>query len=186
MTEKKEKKKKWTVAELLDRVKELEEANGKTTQQLMELFFEAEVTGVFLRNDPFIPEDLGFEEKEVRDDDDILVCRVYHKDGFSLSRYIDTSRPEWIILKPTSDKPVEILISSMEMGIKILQACGMDTSIAKYLNIKVMKLQDENGIEHVVKTFFHPEGIETETPDSSEPGVSDEPNMLHEKTDDQI
>jgi len=172
MTQKKEKKR-YTVVELLARVQELEEANGKVTKQLMDLFFEAEVCGIFLRNDPFIPEDLGFEQNEVRDADDVLLCRVYSKDGFNLSRYIDTSKPEWIIVKPGSDKELEIRIDSMEMGIKILQACGMDTSIAKYLNIKVGQLAEENGIE-------------TEAPDSEEPGANAEPNKSHEKTDELI
>lgn len=158
----KEKKRKYTVVELLARVKELEEANGKITNQLMELFFEAEVTGIFLRNDPFIPEDLGFKEQEVRDHDDVLLCRAYHKDGFSLSRYIDTNRPEWIIMKPGSDKEIEIKISSMEMGIKILQALDMDISIAKYLNIKIERLKEENGLPLIdIEETKTPESIET-------------------------
>lgn len=171
MTEKKEKKKKYTVAELLKKVEELEAINGESTIKFMDLFFEAEVCGVFLRNDPFIPEELSFETNEVRDADDVLLCRVYHKDGFSLSRYVDTSKPEWIIIKPGSEKEIELKIDSMEMGIKILQACGMDVSIAKYLNIKIEKLGQEN------------EARKSKTPGSEEPGVDVEPNKSHEKTE---
>jgi chloramphenicol 3-O-phosphotransferase len=112
--------------ELIEQIENLQAENHH-------LYEKAMFSGAFLSDEPFIPEYIGFAMQEIRDKDDILVCRVYTKDGFSISRYIDTDKKEWIIVKPGGRQPIEIMINSMEMGIKILQACGMDISVETYL-----------------------------------------------------
>jgi hypothetical protein len=114
-------------------ISDLKEQIEGLSKDYAHIYEKAMFNGAFLADEPFIPEYLGFEVSEVRDRDDVLMCRVYTKDGFSISRYIDVEKKEWIIVKPGNPKPLEIVISSMEMGIKILQACGMDVSVYQYL-----------------------------------------------------
>lgn len=116
-----------------NQIKELKEQVESLSKEYGHMYEKALFNGAFLADEPFIPEYLGFEVSEIRDRDDVLICRVYTKEGFSISRYIDVEKKDWIIVKPGNPKPTEIVISSMEMGVKILQACGMDVSVYQYL-----------------------------------------------------
>ena len=121
-----------------EQIKALKEQIDELSSNYAHAYEKSLFNGAFLSDEPFIPEYLDFDSQEIRDRDDILVCRVYSKDGFSISRYIDIDKKDWIIVKPNG-KTVEIEITSMEMGIKILQACGMDISVYQYLTQSKME-----------------------------------------------
>lgn len=89
------------------------------------------LNGIPLMDNPFIPEYLGFEETSINTNDDLLVARIYSKDGYNISRFVDLDKPRWVVMEPDGRKN-EVLIKNMLHGIHVLQACGMNVSLSDY------------------------------------------------------
>jgi Trm5-related predicted tRNA methylase len=88
--------------------------------------------GLHLTEQPFIPEYLGFVHTKIVDANDIVRANVYTKNGYNITRYIDTDKPQWIVLTP-DEKQVEILLNSMYDAFIILNALGLVLPIKKYV-----------------------------------------------------
>lgn len=95
-------------------------------------------SGIRLKQDPFIPEYLGFTETIHRDKEDLLEARIYTKDGFNIAKHVDTDLKTWVIMSPKGEKN-SLLIDNMYDGIAILHSCGMNVSLEDYFNQNIIE-----------------------------------------------
>lgn len=87
--------------------------------------------GEHTKKGPFIPEYLGFEETVLKGVLNTTSARIYSKDGYNISKRVDTTRNEWIILDPNGTSN-SLLIENMYNGVILLRACGMQISMYDY------------------------------------------------------
>lgn len=123
--------------------KELEAENKELKEALGRISAEAIVNGEHLKEQPFIPEYVGFEETVSRGEFDTVAARIYTKDGFNVARPLDTNNKNWIILPPNG-QPVELLITNMYNAIVILFACGMEITIKDYFEHNNQMAEEED------------------------------------------
>lgn len=97
---------------------------------LLELRNHHYLQGYHLVDQPFIPQYLGFDEEELRDNEDILIARIYSKDGFNIAKNLKT--PQWAIRNDKGEKFM-LIIRNMYEAFVILRACGMDISVEEYV-----------------------------------------------------
>jgi len=117
----------------------------KKMDALLEIMAEQEYEGgSYLKKNPFIPEYLGFVET-IHKEKGLTNARIYTKDGYNMSKRVDTTRNEWIILDPNGVTN-SLLIESMYSAIIILRACGMQISMYDYNleNRKMLQKMDED------------------------------------------
>lgn len=101
-------------------------------------------SGEHLKKGPFIPEYLGFVET-VHKTGVTTHARIYTKDGYNMSKAVNTNRNEWIILDPTGMSN-SVLLENMYNAIVVLRACGMQMTVFDYHqeNKKMLKQIDED------------------------------------------
>lgn len=90
--------------------------------------------GLHLAEHTFIPEYLGFVPNIIRDENESVRATIYSKDGFHVSKYVNTDRDEWVVVNE-KDRRVknEVIINSMLDAFTILNACGMTLDIQEYV-----------------------------------------------------
>lgn len=90
--------------------------------------------GLHLSEHTFIPEYLGFVPKKITDANESVRATIYSKDGFHISKYINTDRDEWIVLNDKDkSKRNEVIINSMFDAFVVLNSCGMSLDIKEYV-----------------------------------------------------
>ncbi|MEN9782468.1 MAG: hypothetical protein RL208_618 [Pseudomonadota bacterium] len=107
-------------------------ANEYLRKKISEMSVNIIEDGIYLMEQPFIPEYLGFQET-VLEQDDILLARIYTRNGYNLARPVNGTDRNWFLLYPDG-KRVEVKIDNMYNGIIILDALGLDYQIDKYRN----------------------------------------------------
>lgn len=110
--------------------KRLREQNEGLKNEITLIMTEAVKNGDHLREKPFIPEDLDFQETVDEGKDDDVTTRIYTRDNFNLSRLIDN---QWILLKPNGEKHVFTIDNLLE-AITLLRCSGMPISVYGYMN----------------------------------------------------
>lgn len=94
------------------------------------------VSGMYLQEEPFIPEYIGFEEIVIDNEDGLI--RMYKSNGFVLMRNnfenIEPGKDKWVVTKNTDNENVENLTSvytfkNMLHAVVVLESLGFDTSI---------------------------------------------------------
>lgn len=116
-----------------ERLKVLTEENKKLKQALSEFNLKACQDGLHLSEQPFIPEYLGFIETVVEDPKlDILLARIYTKNGWNIARPVSTNQNEWYILMPKKEK-ISVKLDNMLHSIIILDALGFDCNVKDYM-----------------------------------------------------
>ena len=90
--------------------------------------------GLHLAEHTFIPEYLGFVPNILYDENESVRATIYSKDGFHVSKYVNTDRDEWVVVNE-KDRRVknEVIINSMLDAFTILNACGMTLDIQEYV-----------------------------------------------------
>lgn len=93
-------------------------------------------SGVFLQDEPFIPEYLGFEESIIENEQGMV--RMYQKDDFVLMRnYFETiekGRDKWVVTKNVGNNDVEnasyvFSFKNMLHAVVCLESIGMNVSL---------------------------------------------------------
>jgi hypothetical protein len=107
-------------------------ANEYLRKKISEMSVNIIEDGIYLMEQPFIPEYLGFQET-VLEQDDIILARIYTRNGYNLARPVNGTDRNWFLLYPDG-KRVEVKIDNMYNGIIILDALGLDYQIDKYRN----------------------------------------------------
>jgi hypothetical protein len=131
MYEEKDLKKK-NKASLIETVLILDTEKEDIQKKLDGIVSEAISNGELLKNNPFIPEYLGFTESEIRDTTTgALSARVYSKGGFNISRPIGSENVKWAVMDSFGNMNA-VHIRSMYHAIIVLDACGMSISINDY------------------------------------------------------
>ena len=126
---------------LREKITILETENSDLQNKINEFRAERYREGEHLKEHPFIPEYIGFEETILEDSkDDSVQARIYTKSGFNLSRPVNHQNKEWFILTPEKIT-VRAKLSNMLNAIVVLQSLGMDVSVEAYyeLNKKLEK-----------------------------------------------
>jgi len=116
--------------ELEEKVIILETELSDKKDELNKLVSEAMSNGEHLKSDPFIPEYLGFTES-ILDDKGEVKARIYTKNGYNISRFVNTNDSRWVILGPKGVSNT-LLMENMYNAIIALRASGMNISIEDY------------------------------------------------------
>jgi len=111
--------------ELEARVKQLEETLESVNKSMYE-------NGLHLNEQPFIPEYLGFTHTPVKDANDIIRANIYTKHGYNISKYIDTDKQEWIVMRPDGER-TEVKLDTMYNAFIILNALGCPLPMNMYI-----------------------------------------------------
>ena len=94
------------------------------------------VSGMYLQDEPFIPEYIGFEEVVIDNENGLI--RMYKSNGFVLMRNnfenIEAGKDKWVVTKNTDNENLENLTSvytfkNMLHAVVVLESLGFDTSI---------------------------------------------------------
>lgn len=94
-------------------------------------------SGSHLLIQPFVPDYLGFVFTRLRDaKTDAFVADVYTREGFNISKNIETENPKWVILSPSGGK-TEVKINNMYDAIIIFELLGVNVSIEDYVSEKI-------------------------------------------------
>lgn len=90
-----------------------------------------EIQHLQLKDDPFIPEDLGFKQTVQEENDGTVSARIYSMNGFNIARPVELDSKYWVVMGPdgTTNK---VLLPNMYNAIITLQACGMPISADMY------------------------------------------------------
>jgi hypothetical protein len=113
-----------------------EEGNGKDEraskekeieQAFMELRNDAHMNGLHLKYRPFIPEDCGFVESKITDSNEKVRAVVFSKDGFNITRPINSEIEEWTVLTPDAlgGQKVSGKFNNMHDALVVLSFLGM-------------------------------------------------------------
>ena len=102
---------------------EAEENKNVLIKQIVDLRNAAYEKGTHLLGQPFIPEDLGFDEYIKKDSREITLGRIYHKDGVSITKSADNGK--WYIIIGEQKINTEFIIYDMFQAITIFQALGV-------------------------------------------------------------
>lgn len=128
--------------ELIEKVEILETENHDLRGQLEKMVNEAYKDGEHIKQNPFIPEYLGFTETVITDQSTgAVTARVYTKKGFNISRPVSTEKHSWLIMD-SEGKTNTLLIENMRHGIDVLRACGMKVSMNDYFEYNA-KMEQE-------------------------------------------
>lgn len=149
--------------ELNEKVKILEIENADLEDKIKLMVNEAYMDGEHLKQQPFIPEYLGFTETII-ENDDITEARVYTKKKFNISRPIETTNKKWFIMDPSGEVN-KVIIEDMRSAITVLRACGMDISMDDYFEYNAKMEQDLIG---KIDKEFEEAGIEKKIEKKSE------------------
>ena len=90
--------------------------------------------GVHLLSQPFIPEYLGFMEYINRDDDDIIIGRIYHMDDLNIVKPIN--KENWVIISKSLKINVTVSINNMLEAIHFFNMIGVEKISTKNYLIK--------------------------------------------------
>ncbi|MFN5416299.1 MAG: hypothetical protein ACK5B9_04520 [Flavobacteriia bacterium] len=112
-------------AELEKRVEELTQALEGATKSMYE-------NGLHLTEQPFIPEYLGFVHTPIENADGKVMANIYSKQGYNMSKYIDTDKLQWVVVTPDGVK-VEVFLNTMYEAFFVLNGLGMQLPIKKYV-----------------------------------------------------
>lgn len=107
-------------AERTSKKKEVETA-------FLELRNDAYLNGFHLKHRPFIPEDCGFVESKITDSNEKVRAVVFSKDGFNITRPINSEVEEWTVLTPDSagGEKVSGKFNNMHDALVVLTFLGM-------------------------------------------------------------
>lgn len=111
----------------------LETENHDMKEAIAQIEKMAYEQGYHLKQNPFIPEYLGFEET-VLTANDMVHGRIYTKKGFNVARPVSVDQKGWIVLTSDGKKFENILLENMYNAIVVLRALGMDISVQDYFD----------------------------------------------------
>ena len=103
-----------------------------------------EIQYLTLKDDPFIPEELGFKESIQEGQSGTVAARIYSKDGFNIARPVEIDVRHWVVLDPNGNTN-KVLLPNIYNAIFTLQACGMEISHEMYFegDVDAMRVEGE-------------------------------------------
>lgn len=134
--------------ELEELVKSQKEIIEKLNDDLESYQIIFKNNGYNLVDDPFIPEYLGFTQT-LHEENNQLKARIYTKNSFNISRFVNVKDPRWVVLSPVGVTNV-VVIENMFTAIVVLRACGMNISMKDYYKENEI---EEAKIEAKIKEF---------------------------------
>lgn len=125
------------------RKREWEENKQELLSQIRLLRNKMYLNGFHLSQQPFIPEYIGFNEYLNKDADNLTVGRIYHRDGFNISRPIGSDN--WMVLSNDGKISVSLKINNMLHAILLLEGLGVpNTSVNDFIDFS---MKESNIIE---------------------------------------
>ena len=124
-----------------------------------------EIQYLTLKDDPFIPEEVGFTQTAQHDENGAIVARIFSRDGFNIARPVDLDTKHWVVMAPDGTTNT-VLLPNAFYAVIILQACGMPITHSMYFEGDPEKLKAE-GEKKAMKEFAE-EVIENESQDEEE------------------